>query len=397
MTWLQSAFAEVGAALPHILLPRREVDLHRFAVIACDQFTAAPAYWQSVEEEVGDAPSALRLMLPELYLQDDRSGRIERINRAMRQYLDDRTLVDIGETLVFLRRHTSAGVRRGLLLSLDLEQYDFNPGAKTMIRATEGTIIDRLPPRIEIRQNAPLEMPHVMVLIDDRENRLMNTLEEKRGELECLYDFTLMQGGGHLIGYRVDDARLLSEVARQLAALREQGDGFLYAMGDGNHSFASAKACWEQLKPKLSPEERENHPARWALCELVSLHDPALSVEPIHRVVYGVNPDALQRELGFDAACPPDAQILQPLLDGWLAAHPEATLEYVHGAEDCRRVAGQAPDRLAIVFPPFDRDSLFEVVRQKGAFVRKSFSLGEGRDKRYYLECRRIRPEGADV
>ena len=168
-------------------------------------------------------------------------------------------------------------------------------------------------------------------------------------------------------------------------------------MGDGNHSFAAAKVCWEELKPTLTPAERERHPARWALAELVSLHDPALAIEPIHRVLCGVDPAAVQREIGFDAACPPDAQVLQPMLDRWLAEHPEAGIDYVHGAEECRRAAQEAPDRLAVVFPPFDRGSLFEVVREKGAFVRKSFSLGEGRDKRYYLECRRISPDGGEI
>lgn len=397
MNPFQAAFAEVGAAVPRILLPRPGTDLHRFSVIACDQFTSAPRYWETVEDIVGDAPSALRLMLPEIWLSQDNGGQIARINRTMRQYLGDRTLVEIGESLVFLRRRTSTGVRRGLLVALDLEQYDYRAGAKTMIRATEGTVVDRLPPRVEIRRGAPLEMPHVMVLIDDRENRLMDTLDARRSSLECLYDFSLMQGGGHLTGYRVDDPRLLLEVAEQLSALREQGDGFLYAMGDGNHSFAAAKACWEELKPSLTPAERERHPARWAMAELVSLHDPALAIEPIHRVLYGVDPAAVQREIGFDAACPPDAQVLQPMLDRWLAEHPEAGIDYVHGAEECRRAAQEASDRLAVVFPPFDRSSLFEVVREKGAFVRKSFSLGEGRDKRYYLECRRISPDGGEI
>lgn len=390
----QQAFAQVGARVPQILLPASGVDLHRFSVIACDQFTADPAYWEAVEAIVGEAPSALRLMLPEAWLSRQGAGQAARINGTMRRYLENRILADAGETLVYLRRRTSTGVRRGLMIALDLEQYDYSPAAGTMIRATEGTVVERLPARVAVRRDAPLEMPHVMVLIDDRGNRLMDLLEEERPALPCLYDFTLMQGGGHLEGYRVDDPRLLLEIARQLAALRDQGDGFLYAMGDGNHSFAAAKACWEELRPALSPEERQTHPARWALAELVSLHDPALGIEPIHRVVMGVDPQQLQRELGFDAACPPDLQQLQPRLDEWLAHHPGASLEYVHGEEECRRLAATSPDRLAIVFGPFDRGALFDTVRSNGCFVRKSFSLGEGRDKRYYLECRRIRPAG---
>ncbi len=391
MTSYKQALAEVGVSLPNILLPAKSVDLHRFSVIACDQFSAQPDYWQTVEALVGDACSTLRITLPEAYLSQNNDADIARINAAMQAYIGQRLLTDIGETFVYLRRRTSTGIRQGLVVALDLEQYDYAAHAKSMIRATEGTIVERLPPRIKIRSGAPLETPHIMVLIDDRENRLMQLLAEQAEELECLYDFTLMQGGGHSTGYRVDDPALLLEIADILKALKTQGgDDFLFAMGDGNHSFAAAKACWEALKPTLSPEAQKTHPARWALAELVSLYDPALHFEPIHRLLYNVDPDAVQRALGFDGSNPPDAQVLQPKLDEWLKAHPEVELEYIHGEAQCRALADR-PDRLAIIFPAFERDTLFEVVRQKGAFVRKSFSMGEARDKRYYLECRQIK------
>jgi hypothetical protein len=388
----RQAFAEAGAAIPRLLLPNPSVDFHRFSVIACDQFSAQPEYWQRVEDLVGDAPSALRLMLPEAYLAEDNDARIKQINRAMEQYLSSRVLVGIGETLVYLRRRTTRGLRRGLVIALDLEQYDFSRDSKSLIRATEGTILDRLPPRVRIRRDAPIELPHTMVLIDDRKDELMGALEHSRPDLECLYDFTLMQGGGRLSGYRVDDPKLLMRAARILNRLKDSAqDGFLYAMGDGNHSFATAKACWEELKPSLTPQQRQSHPARWGLVELVNLYEPALHFEPIHRLLLGVDPARVQREIGFDAEDPPSLQVLQPLLDQWLAGHPEAELEYIHGADDCRALAAAAPDRLAVVFPAFDRDSLFEVVRRDGCFVRKSFSMGQARDKRYYLECRKIR------
>ncbi len=391
MKLFKQALAEVGVSLPNILLPADSVDLHRFSVIACDQFTAQPDYWQAVEDIVGEACSTLRITLPEAYLTADNAAAIDRINTTMRDYLDKRLLTDIGETFVYLRRRTSTGIRQGLVVALDLDQYDYASDAKSMIRATEGTIVDRLPPRVKIRSGAPLETPHIMVLIDDRENRLMRLLSDQMESLECLYDFALMQGGGHSTGYRVDAPALLMQIADILKALKAQGgDDFLFAMGDGNHSFAAAKACWEALKPTLSPEAQKTHPARWALAELVNLYDPALHFEPIHRLLYNVDPDAVQRALGFDAANPPDAQVLQPKLDEWLKSHPEAELEYVHGEQECRTL-GNRPDRLAIIFPDFDRDSLFEVVRQNGAFVRKSFSMGEARDKRYYLECRKIK------
>ncbi|HWP52203.1 MAG TPA: DUF1015 domain-containing protein [Clostridia bacterium] len=390
MELCKQALAEVGVSLPNILLPAYGIDLHRFSVIACDQFTAQPDYWQAVEDIVDDACSTLRITLPEVYLSNNNDAAIDGINRTMRRYLDKRLLESIGETFVYLRRRTSTGVRQGLVVALDLEQYDYAKDAKSMIRATEGTIVERLPPRIKIRSGAPLETPHIMVLIDDRQNRLMTLLADQADALECLYDFTLMKGGGHSTGYRVDSPTLIMEIAHILKGLKSQGDNFLFAMGDGNHSFAAAKACWEALKPTLSPEACENHPARYALAELVNLYDPALKFESIHRLLYHVDPAAVQRELGFDAANPPDAQVLQPKLDEWLKGHPEAELEYVHGEQECRAL-GDKPDRLAIVFPPFDRDSLFEVVRKNGAFVRKSFSMGEARDKRYYLECRKIK------
>lgn len=391
MELCKQALAEVGVSLPNILLPADGIDLHRFSVIACDQFTAQPDYWQNVEDIVGDACSTLRITLPEVYLSENNDVAIDRINATMQRYLDKRLLVDVGETFIYLRRRTTTGVRQGLVVALDLEQYDYAKDSKSMIRATEGTIIERLPPRVKIRSGAPLETPHIMVLLDDRQNQLMHLLADRMETLECLYDFTLMKGGGHSTGYRVDDPALLLEIAHILDELKRQGgDNFLYAMGDGNHSFAAAKAYWEALKPTLSPEARENHPARYALAELVSLYDPALKFEPIHRLLYHVNSDQVQCELGFDAANPPDAQVLQPMLDQWLKNHPEAALEYVHGAEECREL-GDVPDRLAIVFSAFERDSLFEVVRKNGAFVRKSFSMGEARDKRYYLECRKIK------
>lgn len=219
----------------------------------------------------------------------------------------------------------------------------------------------------------------------------MSLLEEKRAKLPLLYQFDLMQGGGELSGWQLREEELLLQIAEILGELKQQsGQGFLYAMGDGNHSFAAAKAYWEELKPTLTAEERANHPARYTLVELVNLYDEGLSFEPIHRLLLGVDPLAVQREVGFDAMNPPSLQELQPRLDAWLAAHPKAELEYIHGAEQCREL-GNAPDRLAIVWDEFCRETLFSDVAERGVLCRKSFSMGAARDKRYYLECRRIR------
>lgn len=391
MEMFEKALAEVALKVPEILMPAKDIDLSKFSVVACDQFTSQPEYWQQVEEIVGDSPSALRITLPEAYLSENNDERIAKINATMNDYVKSGKLVNIGSTMVYLRRNTTSGIRRGLIAALDLEHYDYSKGSKSMIRATEDTIIERLPPRIKIRQNAPLESPHIMVLIDDKQDKLMTLLDNACEKLECLYDFELMQKGGHSTGYRVDSPEMLSEIAAILAELKaKSADGLLFAMGDGNHSLATAKACWEQIKPTLSEAERENHPARWALAEIVNLYDPALEFEPIHRLLFNVDPDAVQRELGFDAANPPDAQEIQPKLDAWLRNHPEAELDYIHGDSECREL-GKAADRLAIVFSEFERDTLFEVVCKKGSFVRKSFSMGTAVDKRYYLECRAIK------
>ncbi len=390
---IKAAFQRVGAAVPRILLPGREIDYTKFAVIACDQYSAQPEYWQEVRRLVGDSPSALHMMLPEAWLSRQGEATTERIAGNMRRYLAQGVLEDRGESLVYVRRATTGGVRKGLVIALDLEQYDYARDAKSMIRATEDTVVERLPARIAVRERAPLEMPHVMVLLDDPQELLARCLERLCGADEPAYDFALMQHGGRISGRLIREKGALLAVAAALETLRERsGDNFVYAMGDGNHSFAAAKARWESLKGGLSEEEREDHPARYALCELVSLYDEGLSVEPIHRLLIGVDPQKVQQEVGFDALNPPSLQDLQPRLDAWLRTHPQARLEYIHGAQECRRL-GDRPDRLAIVFDRFERESLFDVVREKGAFVRKSFSLGTADEKRFYLECRRITRE----
>ncbi|MEA4912020.1 MAG: DUF1015 domain-containing protein [Oscillospiraceae bacterium] len=381
----------LGVAVPRVLLPAASVSCEKYAVIACDQFSAQPAYWRQAEALVGDAPSALRMILPEAYLGIEDPNAPTRIEAAMARYCADGTLADIGETFVYVERQTSAGVRRGLVAALDLEQYDWRPGSASRIRATEQTVVERLPARVEIRKSAPLELPHSMVLVDDAQDTLFGPLEKMKADMRPLYDFELMLGGGRVRGYRADTPEAVRSIAGALTALDRAGSGFLFAMGDGNHSFAAAKACWDALKVDLSEGERETHPARYALCEIVDLYDPGLSFEPIHRLLLGADPAAVQREVGFEAAAPPPLQILQPRLDAWLETHPEAKLEYIHGAQDCRALAAQQSDRLAILFPPFDRASVFSVVRNGGVFVRKSFSMGEARDKRYYLEARKIK------
>ncbi|MBR1758959.1 MAG: DUF1015 family protein [Lachnospiraceae bacterium] len=400
---LKRRFLKVGLRVPEILMPAPEVDLSKFAVIACDQHSAEPAYWAETERIVGEAPSALRLMLPEAYLAE--KERYEpKISEAMRQYLDAGILTSVGEGFVYVRREVAPGVlRRGLVAAIDLESYDYKPGNHNRIRATEATVKERLPERIKIRSGAPIELPHVLVLLDDERNHLSGLLEEKCATLPKLYDFDLMQGGGHIDGTLIEDEELLTDVAdvlEELAAKCE--DNFLMAVGDGNHSLAAAKECWEARKSELmesnfiSTEMLTEDPLRYALVELISVYDEGLSFHPIHRLIMHVDPEDQARmvdELGLDRQ-DLDLQKLQPALDAWMGeyrkTHPAVELEYIHGREECLAL-GDAPDCYPIVFDKFERGSFFKTVLTNGTFVRKSFSLGEAREKRYYLESRRIR------
>ena len=385
----QQKLRACGVRVPEILLPAAHVSPERFAVIACDQFSADVSYWRKAEELVGDAPSALRLMLPEAYLKEGRDG--GDIPATMNRYLEDGSLVSVGETMVFVRRETTSGTRRGLVLAIDLEQYDYRVGSDALVRATEQTVVERLPARVAIRREASIELPHILVLVDDPDDTLLTAASACAVPDNRLYDFSLMLDGGRIEGYALRDESVLTAVAGALDGLRAQGDGFLFAMGDGNHSFAAAKDYWDEIKGDIPEAQREDHLARYALCEVVNVYDDALGMCPIHRLLLGVDPDAVQREVGFDAADPPSLQDLQPMLDRWFQNHPEAEQEYIHGDDECRALAAAAPDRLAILFPAFDKSSVFRVVRENGCFQRKSFSIGEARDKRYYLEARAIR------
>ena len=389
MKTAKEKLADVGAAVPRLLFPKEGINLQKFAVIACDQYSAQEEYWDAVRDFIGSAPSSLQLMMPEAWLGKEPSHE-NAVPEHMRRYLADGTLREIGRGMMFLHRGTTTGVRRGLLLSLDLEQYDFAPDSSSLIRATEKTIQERLPARVAISSKAPLEMPHIMVLLDDRENRLMGALDQIAAGRAPFYDFSLMMDSGSLKGWFLQEESIFDAVAGILAQLKAQSRaGMLYAMGDGNHSFAAAKKHWDTREAGLTAAQRESHPARFGLVELVNLYDPALVFEPIHRLLIGVDPHAVQRDLGFDAKNPPPLQKLQPQLDGWLDQHPQAQLEYIHGAEDCRRL-GRAPDRLAIVWSKFDKESLFSDIARHGALCRKSFSMGSAPDKRFYLECRKI-------
>ncbi len=380
---VKTRLSALGVSIPEILMPNDGIDLAKYSVVACDQYTSNPAFWEKVEKNVGNSPSTLRMILPEVYLESNKEALTEAASRTMRDYLDRDIFKNIGECFVFVRRETSTGCRRGLVVAVDLERYDYSATSSSLIRATEGTIPDRLPPRVEIRQNAAIELPHIMVLIDDVDNILMGSLDEMWNDLPELYNFDLMEGAGHIEGRKVE---CFEAVADKLEKLYENSNGLLYAMGDGNHSLATAKLCWEYRKSVLSAEQKESDPARFALVELVNLHDNALAFEPIHRVLFNV------KDGTFDV-CDPDnptpLQELQPALDRWLAANPDVTIDYIHGEDETREL-GAKEGNIALIMPEFDKSSLFDIVRRDGALARKSFSMGEAPDKRHYLEAKRI-------
>ncbi len=443
-------FENIALQVPRILLPKPDADLGKWAVIACDQYTSEPEYWQKAAQLVGDAPSTLNVIFPEVYLEDEKSEeRIGSINRAMQEYLDRGIIEEQAEGFILVDRQTAeVESRKGLMVALDLEQYDYSEGAATLIRATEGTIVDRLPPRIRVRENAPIELPHIMVLIDDPERTVIEPLFEQ--DLPVAYDVPLMLNGGHVRGWHVNSSGAIGQVTSALAALADPSafsqrydvrdqPVVLYAMGDGNHSFATAKAIWEKLKENAADKEAiMNHPARFALVELVNVHDPGLEFEPIHRVVFGIDPENMLSGMAeFCAArgaavtrhrCADRAELaarqametggnrhlvpfvdaagpglivvenpayhlvvatLQAFLDDHLGRNPTARIDYIHGEEPVTRLGSQ-PGNIGFYLPSISKHDLFKTIILDGALPRKTFSMGEADEKRFYLECRKI-------
>ena len=405
--------------IPKILLPKKDIDKSKWSVIACDQFTSQADYWEAVEEYVGASQSTLRLIYPEVYLErDDKQARIEAINANMSKYLK-KGLFDEFEGFILVDRTMNDGRHRlGLMISVDLEDYEYTEKNDALIKATEKTVVDRLPPRIEIRKGACLELPHIMMLMDDRSQKIIEKLYESRDFLEKTYDFELNMNGGRVQGYKVTNcAQILEEIEGLLkedVLVEKYGSAkpILFAVGDGNHSLATAKECWKNIKKTLTPAQRQKHPARYALCELVNIHDKSLDFEPIHRVVFGVDKDFINfmhdRLLELDgkervkvvfedtiyywSVCdnPSDAIAdIQSLMDEYALTHPEMVIDYIHGDEHLLKV-GADGHGVAVFMPKLQKDALFDYVVRRGALPRKSFSMGHAEDKRYYLECRKI-------
>lgn len=403
-----------------------ETDGSKWACVACDQFTSEKDYWDRAYSYVGDEPSALKLMLPEAYLDRD-AELIPKINAEMENYLNGGTLKCHQNTMIYLERTQSDGrIRRGIVAAVDLEDYDYTASAETLIRATEGTVIERIPPRVKIRRGASLEMPHIMVLIDDPEDAVTSVARRNKDTLEKAYDIELWGGGGRAVGYFVPE-EYHGAINTALAALAT-GDEMvkkygvsaaplLYAMGDGNHSLATAKALYEEIKAELG-DAALTHPARYALCEIVNVHDEALDFEPIYRVVFGVDEKEFYGELcayisslegsaeaqtvtfvsgdgETEIEIPsPVSQLavgtIQAFLDAYVKAHPEAEVDYIHGEDSVRALAAK-DGCVGILYGGMEKSMLFKTVLCDGALPRKTFSMGHAEDKRYYIECRKIK------
>ena len=426
---MNETFKKLGFYPADILLPK-DVDMTKWAVVACDQFTSQPEYWKAVEDTVGDAPSTLRLILPEAKLTGpDVDENIAAINSAMKEYLDEGLFRTLPESLIYIERTQSDGkVRHGLIGMVDLDQYDFTPGSGALIRATEGTVLSRIPPRVRVRENAPIELPHVMLLIDDPDRTVIEPLTADSGAMETLYDFDLQQGGGHLKGWKLTQAQV-DGVAAALEGLCADSEmqkkygmhgaaPLLFAVGDGNHSLATAKQCSENLK-KVTPEsEWASLPARYALVEVVNNHDDALGFEPIHRVLFHVDPADFMA--AFRAAYPnayegkgeghvmevvweghdgwitvPDPKVqlavgtLQSVIDAYLKSHG-GEVDYIHGDEVAKDL-GAKPGNMGFLLPAMGKEQLFKTVMADGVLPRKTFSMGHAQDKRYYVEARKIK------
>ena len=411
----------------HILLPK-DVDMTKWSVVACDQYTSEPEYWKEVEKEVGSTPSTLNLILPELYLEDTNvEDRIKKINKTMEEYLDEDIFNEYKDTMIYLERTQKDGkVREGLMAMVDLEDYSYEKGSQTLIRATEKTVIERIPPRLKVRENASLELPHIMILIDDEKKNIIESLKDKVTSEDVVYDFDLMENGGHIKDYKLSD-EVISGIESGLESLMDK-DYFekkynvkdkgvlLFAMGDGNHSLATAKANYENLKKTMSEEEYLNNPARYALVEVVNLHSPALEFEPIHRVIFNTDVNNLVEELykyydinedgdgeyfelvtkDFDKKLyisNPKSNIavgsIQMFLDDYLKDY-SGKLDYIHGDEITRSM-GSEEGNVGILFEVMPKEELFRTVILDGTLPRKTFSIGHSYDKRYYLEARKIK------
>ncbi len=406
-------WSRLGIYPANFLLPKNNIDMEKWAIVACDQYTQDLGYWESLKEYVGNAPSTLNLILPEVYLEDRKSYK-EQVWQNMADYLAKGILSnEVKDSFILLQREVKGKVKLGLLCVCDLEKY----GAATdspLIQSTEEVVIERIPPRLEIREKAPLELSHVMVLFDDINKTVIEPLSPKP-EAE-LYNFDLNKNGGHIKAYKIDSPEDMASIYNALVELQNNNNrSFLFGVGDGNHSLKVAQSHWNNIKANLSPEERENHPARFATIELCNIHDDALLFEPIYRVIYNAEPESFIKELkeylpisneptsnddiiiryGENSLYIPynkesgvlPVATLQSALDKVLAKNNALKIDYIHGLDDIEELSN---NNIGFILPDIDKSGLFETVNKLGVLPRKTFSMGSANEKRYYIECRKI-------
>ncbi len=412
-----------------ILIPEG-IDVNKWSVVACDQYTSEPQYWEKVSKHVGDAKSTLNIMYPEIYLNEpDFEDRIKNINKNMDTYLEECFLKENTNSIIYVERTLANGsVRRGLMGKVDLECYDYMKGSTSLIRATEGTVLERIPPRVKIRENASLEMPHIMLLVDDPDKKIIEPLADKKCNFKVVYDTELMMNSGSIKGYAIDDDAKENIDNILLSMLNKDNfnkkysvadkEILLFAVGDGNHSLATAKACYENYKKEVGEEKAKNSAKRYALIELVNLHDESLQFEPIHRVVFDIDTNDFIKELSsaytieksdsidnpysFEIITKdtrecftiknPDMNLtvgcIQKFIDAYLEGK-KGYVDYIHGANVVNDLSKEE-NNLGIILKGMDKSDLFKTVILDGALPRKTFSMGEAEDKRFYLETRKI-------
>ncbi len=388
--------------IPAVLLPKN-ADMTVWAVNACDQFTSDYKYWSDLKAFVGEKPSALNLIYPEIYLKDDTQNRIDTINVNMKKYIDGGVFYEVNGKFILVERTTQSGTRTGIVLAIDLEDYSFEKGSQALIRSTEATILERIPPRVEIRKNAVIELPHIMLLYDDAENTVLKAA--KRGNV--LYDFELNMGGGKVKGTEIVNAEEVISAFDKLSEGDRYGNGqrILFAVGDGNHSLATAKTCWENLKSTLSEEEAKDHPARFALVEAVNIYDPALTFEPIHRLIKTdkgeqfanglhfegnkaaqVVVNGKVKDIEFSDDIPQGIRQLDEYISDFISKNG-GEVDYIHGEEELKGFSSQGA---GVLLPPIKKADFFRLIVTGGNLPRKTFSMGEGNEKRYYIEAKKI-------
>ncbi len=398
-----------------ILIPKKGTDMTKWSVVSCDQYTSEMEYWDKLYKEVGDAPSTLKIIFPEVFLPlEEGTERIKKINETMAKYIESGLFEEIKDSYILIKRDTCLGHSRlGLVAPVDLEDYSFIQPCSSVIRSTEDVVRDRIPPRLKIRRGAPIELPHIILLIDDRKKEVIEPLWEERDNFEKLYDFDLNMNGGHIVGYKVDAKRVQgifeNYANNTVKNLYGKESNFVFAVGDGNHSLATAQAYWNEIKEDLTEEERKTHPARFALCEIENLHSEGILFEPIHRFVFNADRDFIdylsvnlkgdakvrvfgngeQREINVDSNSAKAIADIQKVVDSYIKENNACSVDYVHGEESLNSVSKNNKG-IAIYMPKLEKEDLFGYVQDNGTLCRKSFSMGEADEKRFYLEAKRI-------